>query len=92
MCGDLIECESDQLKCEDGSRCIPEHLYCDGEEHCEDKSDEKLCSDNIYKVKQDISTNATDPCNSVLPVCSQTCLATSHGYKCDCIEGYVKVI
>ena len=60
---------------------MPEHWCCDEEEHCEDGSDEK-----------DIDVN-------------QSQILVSHGhqfaprpasprqwvYKCDCIEGYVKV-
>ena len=40
MCEEGAECESDEFKCDVG-QCVPEHWYCDGEEHCEDGSDEK---------------------------------------------------
>ena len=92
VCKEGIECESDQFMCGDG-QCIPEHLHCDGEDHCADQSDEKLCSEKVVQVKHDGSNNTdVDGCLSVPPVCSQTCISTSGGYKCSCLAGYVKVV
>ena len=106
VCKEGIECESDQFMCGDG-QCIPEHFHCDGEDHCADQSDEKNCSEKVVQVNPDVSNNAdevkpdvsnnTDEvkvsgCLSVPPVCSQTCISTSGGYKCSCLAGYVKVV
>ena len=100
VCEEGAECESDEFKCGDG-QCIPDHLYCDGEEHCGDGSDEKNCIDEKYLQvnKSHTAANdhvnqsyaASDSCLSWPPVCSQTCISTAVGYKCDCLEGYVKV-
>ena len=90
VCEEEAECGSDEFKCGDG-QCVLEHLYC---EHCEDPSDKKNCSEKKdINVKQSQAANEvkTDACLSWPPVCSQTCISTAVGYKCDCLEGYVKV-
>ena len=90
MCEEEAECKRGEFKCGDG-KCVSEHLYC---EHCEVSSDKKNCSKN-KDIKVNVSHAAdeviTDACLSWPPVCSQTCISTATGYKCDCLEGYVKV-
>ena len=96
VCKDGVECESDEFRCGDG-KCIPAYSYCDGAEHCEDLSDEeKGCTGKKpLKVNHTVSSNTSevlmDECLSEPPVCSQVCIATPGGHKCDCLEGYIKV-
>lgn len=40
-CADSI-CESGEFSCGSG-QCMPVHLLCDGEDHCDDRSDETVC-------------------------------------------------
>lgn len=49
----IITCPIGQFGCEDGSRCIPKHLVCDNEIHCDDASDELFCScrDRVGKLR-----------------------------------------
>ena len=53
-------------------------------------------SNNTDEVKPHVSNNTDEVkvsgCLSVPPVCSQTCISTSGGYKCSCLAGYVKVV
>lgn len=37
------ECKEDQFKCDNG-RCLPEDYKCDGDNDCDDNSDEDDCS------------------------------------------------
>lgn len=39
-----IDCDSNEFSC-DGSRCIPESKRCDGNNDCEDGTDESYCSE-----------------------------------------------
>ena len=87
-----MKCKNDQFKCRDG-KCIPEHFYCDEEEHCGDGSDEKYCDmkkgENAESNNTDLAV--TEACLTWPPVCSQTCISTPAGFKCVCKEGYAKV-
>ena len=96
VCKDGVECESEEFRCDD-SQCIPEYSFCDGVEHCDDLSDEKKGC--IGKKPMEVSHNVSNMNSKVLmekclswpPVCSQACISTPGGYKCDCIKGYTKV-
>jgi len=42
-----VTCPPFQFQCHDNHRCIPEHLACDGIDHCGDGSDELGCGTSM---------------------------------------------
>ncbi|KAK0095113.1 hypothetical protein PV326_009202 [Microctonus aethiopoides] len=40
---DPSKCLINEVKCRDGSHCIPKHFICDGSKDCHDHSDEQNC-------------------------------------------------
>jgi len=46
---ETVECTENEIKCDDGSRCYIKDWQCDGHNDCDDRSDEKNCSEICSK-------------------------------------------
>jgi len=66
-------CPPDQFACDNGE-CIEDHLVCDRNADCSDKSDEDGCGVNECL---DISSNQ----------CAQICVDEPTSYHCECRDG-----
>ena len=94
----------DEFTCLEKMFCIHSSWTCDGDRDCPDDNDESLkeCKDEVkYEsaeaiLKHNVSTVGTDvnpaTCLSLPCLCSQVCIPTGGGHKCECLEGYLKVM
>ncbi|KAL2087738.1 hypothetical protein ACEWY4_016566 [Coilia grayii] len=46
-------CSPGETECDDGSGCVKASLICDGQAHCSDGSDERMCTQNVNCLPDD---------------------------------------